>query len=172
MAALKADGDKKAFLLGDFIRGQNTANSRAIHANRLFHENMKAIVHGMLEMDGAKAWGSGYGHEVDAMLHHFLICVETSEHGTFVDDDLFTVLLLKPIDGTLSLVDEGICHSNQLCVVGRIHDLGSGPCAATATPDQTDTYGFTFGLLALNDGGKANGGGSCHCGSSTNEFST
>ena len=172
MAALKTHRDKKALLLGDFICVKNSLNSRAIHTNGLFHENVKSVVHGMLEMQGTKARGSCYGHEVDAMLHYFLVCVETGEHGTFVDNDLFAILLFQAVNGSLSLVDEGIGNSHQLRVVRRIHDLRGGSRAATTATNQADADGFALGSFALDDGGETNGRGSaCGGGSTTKKFS-
>ena len=93
MAALETNGDEQVLFLGDFVGGKHLANAGTIHPNGLFHENVKPVVHGMLEMQGAKARRGGYSHEIDAMGHHFLVSVESSEHGTFIDQHLFAILL-------------------------------------------------------------------------------
>ena len=115
--ALQTDGDQKVLFLGDFVGRENATNTWTIYPDGLFHENMKSLVHGILEVQRAETGRSGKNDEVEVLLHELLVSVETRKFHILRHVHFLLMGSGDSLVGTVHLVDVGIGHGHQLCIV-------------------------------------------------------
>ena len=117
MVTLQTDGDQKVLFLGNFVGRENPTNTGTIYPDGLFHENVKSLVYGVLEMQGTETRRSCKDYEIEVLLHELLVGVKTGKHLVLGHIHFLFVGSGNSLVGTLYLVDVGIGHGHELRIV-------------------------------------------------------
>ena len=115
---LQANAYRQPFFLSFFGRGQNPVYARDAGSDGFFHEDLLALVDGVLELLGFEAWRSSDDDHVHAAVNRLLVSIQPVENLTFHAHLVIAELLLETCDSLLNARPFGksIGHSHQLGV--------------------------------------------------------
>ena len=163
MAATEPAGDFEVLLRRLFAGIEHAADARGVDGERLFHEHVAALRHGIFQVDRPKRGRRSQEHDSARTdcIDRLLVGIEADELTVRRDIDLLGHwVAVQPRDTALHAVCEKIGGGDQFCGPRGLQGLADRPVAAAAAAHQGNLDRVVLaGIGPLRDSARQRGPG-------------